>query len=71
MVEPALTRLTQLTAGETQRLDRAIVDISGDQELGTEVPGTLLRDVVACVGEVPCHLVEACHCTEVAMVSGF
>ncbi|TXS47005.1 hypothetical protein [Streptomyces sp. t39] len=44
MVEPALTQLTKLTASETHRLDRAIVAISVNQELGTEVPGTLLRD---------------------------
>lgn len=44
MVEPALTQLTKLTANETHRLDRAIVAISVNPELGTEVPGTLLRD---------------------------
>ncbi|WP_329156315.1 hypothetical protein OIU91_42795 (plasmid) [Streptomyces sp. NBC_01456] len=44
VVEPALTQLTKLTAGETHRLDRAIVAISVNPELGTEVPGTLLRD---------------------------
>ncbi|MFD9306680.1 hypothetical protein ACFWCB_29135 [Streptomyces sp. NPDC060048] len=44
MVEPALTQLTKLTASETHRLDRAIVAISVNPELGTEVPGTLLRD---------------------------
>ncbi|MEE1744161.1 MULTISPECIES: hypothetical protein [unclassified Streptomyces] len=43
-VEPALTQLSKLTAGETHRLDRAIVAISVNPELGTEVPGTLLRD---------------------------
>ncbi|KJY44944.1 hypothetical protein VR46_17555 [Streptomyces sp. NRRL S-444] len=44
MVEPALTQLAKLTANETHRLDRAIVAISVNPELGTEVPGTLLRD---------------------------
>ncbi|KOU56893.1 hypothetical protein ADK96_37305 [Streptomyces sp. IGB124] len=44
MVEPALTQLTKLTANETHRLDRASVAISVNPELGTEVPGTLLRD---------------------------
>ncbi|MBK3643711.1 hypothetical protein [Streptomyces sp. MBT33] len=44
MVEPALTQLTKLTASETHRLDRAIVAISVNPELGTEVPSTLLRD---------------------------
>ncbi|GAA2990805.1 hypothetical protein [Streptomyces fulvorobeus] len=43
-VEPALTQLTKLTASETHRLDRAIVTISVNPELGTEIPGTLLRD---------------------------
>ncbi|WP_329203620.1 hypothetical protein [Streptomyces sp. NBC_01435] len=43
-VEPALTQLSKLTEGETHRLDRAIVAISVNPELGTEVPGTLLRD---------------------------
>lgn len=44
IVEPALTQLTKLTANETHRLDRAIVAISVNPELGTEVAGTLLRD---------------------------
>ncbi|MFF1691706.1 hypothetical protein [Streptomyces sp. NPDC058254] len=44
MVEPALTQLAKLTANETHRLDRAIVAIGVNPELGTEVPGTLLRD---------------------------
>ncbi|MGW3378052.1 hypothetical protein [Streptomyces hydrogenans] len=44
MVEPALTQLAKLTSSETHRLDRAIVAISVNPELGTEVPGTLLRD---------------------------
>ncbi|MET9464708.1 hypothetical protein ABZY44_07755 [Streptomyces sp. NPDC006544] len=44
MVEPALTQLAELTADETHRLDRAIVAVSVNPELGTEVPGTLLRD---------------------------
>ncbi|MFB7178455.1 hypothetical protein ACFCYI_12185 [Streptomyces sp. NPDC056257] len=44
MVEPALTQLAKLTANETHRLDRAIVAISVNPQLGTEVPGTLLRD---------------------------
>jgi hypothetical protein len=46
MVEPALTQLTKLTASETHRLDRAIVAISVNPELGTQIPGTLLRDYV-------------------------
>ncbi|MFE9172889.1 hypothetical protein ACFYNZ_26045 [Streptomyces kebangsaanensis] len=44
LVEPALTQLSKLTADETHRLDRAIVAISVNPRLGTEVPGTLLRD---------------------------
>lgn len=44
MVEPALTQLDKLTADETHRLDRAVVAISVNPELGTEVSGTLLRD---------------------------
>ncbi|MER6779645.1 MULTISPECIES: hypothetical protein [unclassified Streptomyces] len=44
VVEPALSQLAKLTANETHRLDRAIVAISVNPELGTEVPGTLLRD---------------------------
>ncbi|WP_327389098.1 hypothetical protein [Streptomyces sp. NBC_01207] len=44
MVEPALTQLTKLTANETHRLDRAIVAISVNPDLGIQVPGTLLRD---------------------------
>ncbi|MGC5543648.1 hypothetical protein ACPYPE_23545 [Streptomyces griseus] len=44
MVEPALTQLAKLTASETHRLDRTIVAISANPDLGTEVPGTLLRD---------------------------
>ncbi|MFG2991814.1 hypothetical protein ACGFZK_21410 [Streptomyces sp. NPDC048257] len=44
VVEPALTQLTKLTANETHRLDRAIVAVSVNPQLGTEVPGTLLRD---------------------------
>ncbi|WP_406729506.1 hypothetical protein WJ438_40355 [Streptomyces sp. GD-15H] len=44
MVEPALTQLAKLIASETHRLDRAIVAISVNPELGTEVSGTLLRD---------------------------
>ncbi|MEU9379051.1 hypothetical protein AB0D94_35575 [Streptomyces sp. NPDC048255] len=44
MVEPALTQLAKLTANETHRLDRTIVAISVNPELGTEVPGTMLRD---------------------------
>lgn len=46
MVEPALTQLAKLTASETHRLDRAIVAISVNPELGIEVSGTLLRDYV-------------------------
>ncbi|MGW1087960.1 hypothetical protein ACWD4L_16870 [Streptomyces sp. NPDC002596] len=45
-VEPALTQLTKLTAGETHRLDRAIVAISVNPELGILIPGSLLRDYV-------------------------
>ncbi|MGP3638487.1 hypothetical protein ACTU45_35215, partial [Streptomyces sp. 24-1644] len=41
----ALTQLAKLTASETHRLDRAIVAISVNPDLGTEVPGTLLRGV--------------------------
>lgn len=44
MVEPALAQLAKLTASETHHLDRAIVAISVNPALGTEVPGTLLRD---------------------------
>ncbi|MER6782985.1 MULTISPECIES: hypothetical protein [unclassified Streptomyces] len=44
MGEPALTQLRKLTASETHRLDRAIVAVSVNPELGTQVPGTLLRD---------------------------
>ncbi|MEU9237236.1 hypothetical protein [Streptomyces subrutilus] len=44
MVEPALAQLAKLTANETHRLDRAIVAISVNPDLGIEVPGTLLRD---------------------------
>ncbi|WP_331755288.1 hypothetical protein OG936_38725 (plasmid) [Streptomyces sp. NBC_00846] len=52
MVEPALTQLAKLTASETHRLDRAIVDISVNPELGTEVPGTLLHDHADAFDEV-------------------
>ncbi|MDT9681026.1 hypothetical protein RND61_02855 [Streptomyces sp. TRM76323] len=45
-MEPALSRLEKLTATETHRLDRAIVAISVNPELGTSVPDTLLRDSV-------------------------
>ncbi|WP_308346421.1 hypothetical protein [Streptomyces sp. ISL-66] len=45
-VEPALTQLTKLTASETHRLDRAIVAISVNPDLGKRIPGTLLRDYV-------------------------
>ncbi|MFJ8076987.1 hypothetical protein ACIQ7Q_24350 [Streptomyces sp. NPDC096176] len=44
IVEPATTQLTKLTAPETHRLDRAIVAISANPDLGTPVPDTLLRD---------------------------
>ncbi|MFJ3086751.1 hypothetical protein [Streptomyces sp. NPDC086838] len=44
MVEPALTQLGKLNASETHRLDRAIVAISVNPNLGTPVPSTLLRD---------------------------
>ncbi|MFC5720480.1 type II toxin-antitoxin system RelE/ParE family toxin [Streptomyces gamaensis] len=43
-VEPAETQLTKLDANETHRLDRVVVAISVDPGLGTELPGTLLRD---------------------------
>ncbi|MFC5904674.1 hypothetical protein ACFQ60_47010 [Streptomyces zhihengii] len=43
-MEPALSQLAKLTASETHRLDRAIVAISVNPELGTPVPDTLLRD---------------------------
>jgi hypothetical protein len=46
LVEPALTQLAKLTASETHRLDRAIVAISVNPEIGTPVPDTLLRDYV-------------------------
>ena len=46
LVEPALSQLAKLTAGETHRLDRAIVAISVNPALGTPVPDTLLRDYV-------------------------
>ncbi|WP_433544318.1 hypothetical protein ACQPZG_03820 (plasmid) [Streptomyces sp. CA-294286] len=52
MVEPALTQLAKLTASETHRLDRAIVAVSVNPELGTEVPGTLLRDYVDAIDGV-------------------
>ncbi|MFE7403198.1 hypothetical protein [Streptomyces sp. NPDC057557] len=45
-MEPALGQLTKLTATDTHRLDRAIVAISVNPELGTPVPDTLLRDYV-------------------------
>ncbi|GEB62158.1 hypothetical protein [Streptomyces gardneri] len=44
LVEPALTQLTKLTSSETHRLDRGIVAISVNLEIGAPVPGTLLRD---------------------------
>ncbi|WP_331729598.1 hypothetical protein [Streptomyces platensis] len=46
LVEPALTQLEKLTGSETHRLDRAIVAISVNPEIGTPVPDTLLRDYV-------------------------
>ncbi|MFF8513214.1 hypothetical protein ACF064_34680 [Streptomyces sp. NPDC015492] len=46
MVEPALSQLEKLTARETHRLDRTIVAISVNPELGTPVPDTLLRDYI-------------------------
>lgn len=46
LVEPALSQLAKLTASEMHRLDRAIVAISVNPELGTPVPDTLLRDYV-------------------------
>ncbi|MGW7333813.1 hypothetical protein ACWGIU_35470 [Streptomyces sp. NPDC054840] len=52
MVEPALTQLAKLTASETHRLDRAIVAISVNPQLGTEVPNTLLRDYADEIDEV-------------------
>lgn len=50
MVEPALTQLAKLNASETHRLDRAIVAISVNPELGTEVPDTMLRDYADEIG---------------------
>jgi hypothetical protein len=44
MVEPALSQLQKLTAAETHRLDRVIVAIRVNPELGAQVPDTLLRD---------------------------
>lgn len=44
IVEPALSQLDKLTAAETHRLDRAVVAISANPEIGTPVPDTLLRD---------------------------
>ncbi|MFJ7497944.1 hypothetical protein ACIQZB_44060 [Streptomyces sp. NPDC097727] len=41
-----MSQLAKLTASETHRLDRAIVAISVNPELGTPVPDTLLRDYV-------------------------
>ncbi|MEU6672236.1 hypothetical protein [Streptomyces sp. NPDC046727] len=46
LVEPALSQLQKLTAAETHRLDRAIVAIRVNPELGALVPDTLLRDYV-------------------------
>lgn len=40
LVEPALSQLEKLTAAETHRLDRAIVAISVNPELGTPVSGS-------------------------------
>ncbi|MFF2325069.1 MULTISPECIES: hypothetical protein [unclassified Streptomyces] len=42
MVEPVLTQPAKLTASETHRLDRAIVAISVNPELGTPVPSASL-----------------------------
>ncbi|MEV8351058.1 hypothetical protein ACFVTT_25485 [Streptomyces niveus] len=42
MVEPALTQLAKLTASETHRLDRAIVAISVNPELGAENLDTIV-----------------------------
>ncbi|MGW6949141.1 hypothetical protein [Streptomyces xanthophaeus] len=39
-----LTQLAKLTVKETHRLDRTIVGISVNSELGTQVPGAMLRD---------------------------
>ncbi|GGR46261.1 hypothetical protein [Streptomyces netropsis] len=36
--------MAKLTASETHRLDRAVVAISVNPELGAPVPDTLLRD---------------------------
>ncbi|MFI6530164.1 hypothetical protein [Streptomyces uncialis] len=44
IVEPALNQLNKLTAAEIHRLDRAVVAISANPEIGTPVPDTLLRD---------------------------
>ncbi|WP_234339846.1 MULTISPECIES: hypothetical protein [Streptomyces] len=43
-MEPALSQLGKLTAAETHRLECVIVAISVNPELGTLVPGSLLRD---------------------------
>ncbi|WP_435975613.1 hypothetical protein [Streptomyces sp. Qhu_M48] len=43
-MEPALSQLSKLTASETHRLDRVVVAISVNPELGTPVPDSLLRD---------------------------
>ncbi|MFF1650612.1 hypothetical protein ACIA74_42020 [Streptomyces sp. NPDC051658] len=44
LVEPALSQLAKLTPTETHRLDRAVVAISANPEIGAPVPDTLLRD---------------------------
>ncbi|MFF8960854.1 hypothetical protein [Streptomyces sp. NPDC014894] len=44
IVEPALSQLDKLNPAETHRLDRAVVAISANPEIGTPVPDTLLRD---------------------------
>ncbi len=46
-MESALSQLAKLAASVTHRLDRAIVAISVNLELGTPGSDTLLRDYVA------------------------
>ncbi|MFF3148189.1 hypothetical protein ACFVRU_42385 [Streptomyces sp. NPDC057927] len=46
LVEPAASQLRKLTAAETHVLDRPIVAVSVNPQLGTVIPGTLLRDYV-------------------------
>ena len=43
LIEPALSQLAKLSAAETHGLDRVLVAISANPDLGTQVPDTLLR----------------------------